>query len=163
MAGWPGANWQVSLITTQSQASRSRFSAMNSFEVLAADFLFAFDQELQVQRQLAGGLDPGLGALDVREHLPLVVGRAAGVEVAVAHGRLERGRDPFVQRVGRLHVVVAVDQHRRAHRRRGGDSAKTIGWPGVSISSAAKPKPAELVAPPTRRPGGRRPDGGCRR
>ena len=28
--------------------------------------------------------EPGLGAFDVREHLPLVVGGAAGVEIAVA-------------------------------------------------------------------------------
>ena len=49
----------------------------------------------------------------MREHLPFVVGRAAGVDVAVADGRLERRADPFVQRIGRLHVVVAVDQHDR--------------------------------------------------
>ena len=28
-----------------------------------------------------------------------------------SHGRLKRGRDPFVERIGGLHVVVPVDQH----------------------------------------------------
>ena len=46
-------------------------------------------------------------------HLALVVGRAARVDVAVAHGRLEGRRDPFIQRIGRLHVVMPVAQHGR--------------------------------------------------
>ena len=53
IAGTPGANWPESLITTQSQASRSRFCCDERLEVLAADFLFAFDEELHLQRQLA--------------------------------------------------------------------------------------------------------------
>ena len=89
----------------------------------AADLLFALDQELEVQRQAAFDGDPGLDALQVREQLALVVGGAAGVEFAVAAGGLERGRRPFLQRLDRLHVVMAVDQggrgagNRRAIRR----------------------------------------------
>ena len=49
----------------------------------------------------------------MREHLALVVGGAAGVEVAVAHGGLERGREPGLKRLGGLHVVMPVDQQRR--------------------------------------------------
>ena len=85
-------------------------------EILAADFFFAFDQELELHRQPAGGLQPRLGPFDVREHLALVVGGAAGVDIAVAAGRLERRRKPFGQRIGRLHVVMAVDQQRPACR-----------------------------------------------
>ena len=87
---------------------------------MAADFLFALDQELQVQRQTALDGDPGLDALQMREQLAFVVGGAAGVEVAVAAGRLERGGGPLFQRLGRLHVVMAVDQGRRGagHGRR---------------------------------------------
>ena len=58
-------------------------------------------------------LDPGLGALDVREHLAFVVGGAAGVDVAVAAHGLERRRRPLLQRIGRLNVVMPVDQRRR--------------------------------------------------
>ncbi len=114
MAGTPGANWLQSLITTQSQASLSRFCFDVRAEVLAADFLFALDEELHLQRQLADRFDPGFDALDVREHLAFVVGRAAGVDVAVADGRLERRADPLVERLGRLHVVVAVRRARPA-------------------------------------------------
>ena len=44
------------------------------------------------------------------EHLPLVVDRAPGIEIAVALGGLERGRKPLVERVGRLDVVMAIGQ-----------------------------------------------------
>jgi hypothetical protein len=50
-------------------------------------------------------------ALTCAHHLAFVVDRAAGVEVAVALGGLEGRREPFVERVGRLHIVVAVDEH----------------------------------------------------
>ena len=43
-------------------------------------------------------------------HLALVVDRTAGVEGTVALLRFERGRQPFVERIDRLDVVVAVDE-----------------------------------------------------
>ena len=45
--------------------------------------------------------------------LALVVAGAACVEPAIADGRLERRRDPGVEWIGRLDVVVTVQQHRR--------------------------------------------------
>ena len=50
---------------------------------------------------------------DLEVDLALVVGGATGVQAAVAHGRLERWGGPLLQRVGRLHVVVAVDESGR--------------------------------------------------
>ena len=47
-----------------------------------------------------------------REEVALVVGRAAGVDAAVADRRLERRRVPQLEIAGVLHVVVAVDHHR---------------------------------------------------
>ena len=95
MAGWPGPNWLESLITTTSQASRSRVLGDERVEILAADFFFAFDQEFELHRQPAERFEPGLGAFDMREHLAFVVGGAAGIDVAVAASRLERRRNPF--------------------------------------------------------------------
>ena len=66
----------------------------------AADFFFAFNQEFQVDRQRSGGREQRFDGFDVHVHLALVVGRAARVEVAVAHGRLKGRRDPFLQRIG---------------------------------------------------------------
>ena len=45
--------------------------------------------------------------------LALVVDGAAGVEVAIADLRFERGRAPLVERIDRLDVVVAVDERCR--------------------------------------------------
>ena len=77
-----------------------------------AYFLFALDQILQLHRQAANRFHPGLGAVDVREHLAFVVRRAAGHDIAVAKRRLEGRRIPFLQRLWWLHVVMAVYQHR---------------------------------------------------
>ncbi len=75
----------------------------------------------------AARLEPGLGGLQVGEHLPLVVGGAAGVEVAVADGRLERGRESRApaargagRRNGRRPGASACRGRRGARRRRAG-------------------------------------------
>ena len=78
-----------------------------------ADFLFAFEDDLDVHRQAAVLLQVRLDRLEVHEDLALVVGRAARVDLAVAHRRLERRRLPQVERIDRLHVVVAVEEDRR--------------------------------------------------
>ena len=80
-----------------------------------ADLLLALDQELDVHAQLTG-LQHGLQRFDRRHHLPLHIRRAAGEEVLAAHLRLERPALPQGERVGRLHVVVTVDQHGRRFR-----------------------------------------------
>ena len=53
------------------------------------------------------------GRLQEDVQLALVVGDPACVEPAVAHGRLERGRLPEVERRGRLDVEVPVRDYRR--------------------------------------------------
>ena len=78
--------------------------------MLAAGLLFAFEQELHVDRQLAGGLQQALHGLDLDVDLALVVAGAARENVVAADLRLEGRRFPLVQRIGRLHVVVAVEQ-----------------------------------------------------
>ena len=86
-------------------------------EIRGADFLLAFEDDLDVHRQAAVLLQVRLDRLEVHEDLPLVVGRAARVNLAVADGRLERRRLPEVERIDRLHVVVAVEEDRRRARR----------------------------------------------
>ena len=81
-------------MTTTSAASSCLCDADELVEMHAADFLFAFDEEPDVQRQAAGLLQEGLDRLDVHEHLALVVGRAARVDLAVTDRRLERRAGP---------------------------------------------------------------------
>ena len=82
-------------------------------EVRAADLFLALENDPDVHRQPAVLLQVRLDGLEVHEDLALVVGRAARVDLAVADGRLERRRLPQVERIDRLHVVVAVEQDRR--------------------------------------------------
>jgi len=76
----------------------------------AADFLFAFDEKGHVRRHRRARLHVGLDGVHVGEELSLVVGGAASEQLTVAHDRFERRRVPRLERLGRLHVVVAVDQ-----------------------------------------------------
>ena len=78
---------------------------------LPADFFFAFEDDAHVERQRLLAASSDSSALTCAHDLALVVDGAAGVEVAVALGRLEGRRKPFVERIGRLHVVVAVEKH----------------------------------------------------
>jgi hypothetical protein len=82
-------------------------------KVRASRFLLAFDQHLQIHRQPTRCFEESLRHEDRDQHRSLVVGHAAPVEAIVAHGGLERRRQPFVQRIGRLHVVMAVDEDGR--------------------------------------------------
>ena len=100
-------------MTTTSAVELVLVGADEVVEVDAADFLLAFEDELHVHRQPAVLLQVRLDRLEVHEHLALVVGGAARVDLAVADRRLERRRLPQLQRIDRLHVVVAVEQDRR--------------------------------------------------
>ncbi len=82
-------------------------------EMRAAALFLALDHQLEVDRQLAGGLEERFRRLDRDQHRPLVIRHAARIEAVVAHLRLERRRLPLLQRIGRLHVVVSVDQDGR--------------------------------------------------
>ena len=104
-------------MTTTSADSSVLCDADEVVEMLAADFLLALDDELHVHRQASVLLQVRFDRLEVHEHLALVVGGAARVDLAVADRRLERRRLPEIQRIDRLHVVVAVEQNRRRTRR----------------------------------------------
>ena len=67
----PRSNIVESEITTTSAARSSLLMAHEVVQVDAADFLFAFDEELDVDRQAAVLLQMRLDRLDVHEHLPL--------------------------------------------------------------------------------------------
>ncbi len=79
----------------------------------AARLLLPLDEELDVDRQRAAGLEDGLDRLQVRVGLPFVVGGAAGDQVVALAGGLEGRVAPLLDRVHRLHVVMAVEEDRR--------------------------------------------------
>ena len=77
------------------------------------NLLFALEQELHIDRRAIAALQVRLQRLDVDEELPLVVGRAAGVDLAILHDRLERRRIPAIFDRRRHHVIVAIDEDGR--------------------------------------------------
>jgi hypothetical protein len=49
--------------------------------------------------------------LHFHPELAFVVNGAAGVDVVVTLGRLEGRSVPFIERIGRLHIVVGIAEH----------------------------------------------------
>ena len=82
-------------------------------QIRTANFLFPFDHQMQIHRQLTMLLDRFLNSENVRKNLAFVVRGATRKNVAVLQHRLERRRVPKFQRIRRLHVVMAVNQNRR--------------------------------------------------
>jgi hypothetical protein len=78
--------------------------------VRGADFLLAFDDELDVDGQSAVALEETAHSFDLIEHLALVVDGPSRPALAVDDGGLERWRRPLVERVDGLDVMVAVDE-----------------------------------------------------
>ena len=76
----------------------------------AADLLLALEEELDVVGELAAAHEVFEG-LDVHEQLALVVVGSAAPDGFVVHLRVEGIVIPLVQRLHRLDVVVAIDQH----------------------------------------------------
>src|SRR5689334_13706558 len=80
-------------------------------DVRAADLLLALKQHHDIARECAVAGKQRLDRQQLREVLALVVAGAARVDPPIADGRLKRRRDTGAERVGRLHVVVTVQQH----------------------------------------------------
>lgn len=82
-------------------------------QVPGADFLFALDHHLHVQRQTFRGFEKGSNRGQVDEDPRLVIHDPASVETAVvAHARFKGRRFPVVQATGGLDIVMRVEEDR---------------------------------------------------
>ncbi len=79
------------------------------------DLFLALEEHLHAHRQRIGG-ENGFERGQVRHQRALHIRSAAGVEVFPAHSRGKRRRDPFLERLGRLDVVMPVQQKDRGLR-----------------------------------------------
>ncbi len=107
-------------------------------EARAADFLLALDEEDDVHGRRAGAGERLADAEDVREDLAFVVRRAPGVDAAVAERGFEGRRDPLIKRIGRLDIVMAVDEDgafRRIVRRAGEDDGVPGGGADLGVEA----------------------------
>ena len=79
-------------------------------QVRRSDLLFAFDEELNVDRGVSGRFQIGLQRFDVDEQLPLVISSTTGIDLAVFLYRFKRRRLPAIGHLGRNDVVVTIHQ-----------------------------------------------------
>src|SRR5208282_3490770 len=78
-----------------------------------ADFLFAFDQHFDVDREFPVDLVERFQGFQVDVHLAFVVGSAPAKEIAIARLGLEGGRGPILEGLGGLNVIVAIEEDGR--------------------------------------------------
>ena len=107
-------------------------------QVLGAVLLRALDQEGDADRQRAGDGLPGPAGLEEGHHLAFVVAGAARDDDLAAvrqrgEPRLEGRRLPQVERIDRLDVVMAVEQHMRL--------ARLGAWPEHDGVPGGRPQP----------------------
>src|SRR5579862_1873216 len=76
----------------------------------ASHFLLSLDDKGQVTRQVGARFEISLGCFQVREILAFVVAGATGKQRASFNARFERRRVPKLERLRRLHIVMAVNQ-----------------------------------------------------
>ena len=76
----------------------------------AADFFFAFDQNLYVDGKLAVHFLDGFERFQMDVDLAFVVGGAAAEEIAIANRGFKGGRSPKIERLGGLNIVMAIKE-----------------------------------------------------
>lgn len=82
------------------------------FDVLAAGFFFAFNEDFDVAGEASVALDQPAEGGEEDERLTFVIAGAAGVDVVVLDDGFKGRRVPEVEGVDGLDVVVAVEEER---------------------------------------------------
>jgi len=81
-------------------------------EVAAADLLFPFDEQFDIDRKRSFDLEKRFDAFEMNVDLALIVGRSTRVEPVITNRCFKRRRSPEFERLHRLHVVVSIDEYR---------------------------------------------------
>ena len=100
----------VSETTSASALRRSRFCFTKSHRLTLPTSSSPSIITFTLMGSLPAVLQQRFERLDVDVHLAFVVGGAAAEEIAVADGGLESGSGPKIERLGGLHVIVAVEK-----------------------------------------------------
>src|SRR5437016_11905201 len=114
----------------------------------AAVLLLPFYQKAEVHGRPARR---GRDRLEQAEHLALVIRGAASEQLAVPHRRLERRRGPLVQGLGRLYIVMPVDEQRRRAGHFGPDAPHHRVRLAREKLYLATAEPTQLTGDPLRR------------
>ena len=69
-----------------------------------ADFFLPFKKDLHIDRQGATHLQHRLKREDGRQHIALVIGRAAAIDPAILDDRFKGRAVPQFERIGRLNI-----------------------------------------------------------
>ena len=117
-------------------------------EIRAADFLLAFDEEDEIDRQGSFFAEEVNRTEDVGEDLSFVVRRPAGEDTLVADGRFERRGGPEIHRFLGLDIIVSVNEHGRLARRLGSagqHGGVSAGFRDLGLESAVPEQGGEPI------------------
>src|SRR6266487_2857041 len=79
-------------------------------QVWTTDLFFALDNELEIERNIAGSFEIALSRFDERDNIVFAICRAPRDNLPPSQLRIEGSRDPFLERLHRLDIVVAIDE-----------------------------------------------------
>src|SRR5437016_4023681 len=108
---WPAFFSHVAVVTDDTISLQLlRVLVNETREVWTPDLLFALDNELEIERNIAGAFEIALSRLDERDNIVLAICRTPRDNLPSAQLRVERSGDPFLERFHRLDIVVAIDE-----------------------------------------------------
>src|SRR5438309_5218260 len=110
---WPALFGHVAVVADDTISLQLlRVLVNETREVWTPDLLFALDNELEIERNIAGAFEIALSRLDQRDNIVLAICRASRDNLPPAQLRVEGSLDPFLERFPRLYIVVAIDEER---------------------------------------------------
>src|SRR6266567_4317734 len=137
---WPALFGHVAVVADDTISLQLlRVLVNETREVWTTDLLFALDNELEIERNIAGTFEIALSRLDERDNIVLAIRRASRDNLPPSQLRVEGSRDPFLERLHRLDIIVAIDEKSLRARLRSGlsihDWISVLDWKNLRPQS----------------------------
>src|SRR5205809_7514445 len=108
---WPAFFGHVAIVADDTISLQLlRVLVNETRQVWTPDLLFALDNELEIERNIAGTFKIALSRLDERDNIVLAICRAPRDNLPPIQLRIERFRDAFLERLHLLDIIVAIDE-----------------------------------------------------
>src|SRR6266704_4417976 len=104
---WPALFGHVAVVADDTISLQLlRVLVNETWQVWTTDLLFALDNELEIERNIAGTFEIALSRLDERDNIVLAICRTPRDSLPPTQHRIEGSRDPFLERLHRLDIIV---------------------------------------------------------
>src|SRR5256712_12261617 len=137
---WPALFGHVAVVADDTISLQLlRVLVNETRQVWTPDLLFALDNEFEIERNIAGTFEIALSRLDERDNIVLAICRAPRDNLPPTQLRIEGSRDPFLERLHRLDIIMAIDEKSLRARLRSGlsihDWISVLDWKNLRLQS----------------------------